>query len=113
MQSNAEQIIESIQRLPAPEQEKIRHWLEEKIKPRQSQENWDERVEKFQLALRWIEKNRRKYLGKWVCLDGERLISFGDDAKQVYAEAKNKGIKTPFIEQVREEENAPYWGGWD
>lgn len=75
--------------------------------------DWQERNEKFQKALRWIDEYRAEYLGKWVCLDGETLIAHGADAKQVYAEAKSKGIKIPFIEQVREKEPSVYWGGWD
>lgn len=113
MTPNFEQVIESIQQLPAVEQDKVLQWLEEKRKPRPTEENWNERVEKFHLALRWIDEHRLEFLGKWVCLDGDNLISYGDDAKQVYTEAKAKGIEIPFIEQVCEEEITPFWGGWD
>ena len=113
MSPNFEKVIESIQQLPLIEQEKVLHWLEEKRKPRPTGENWNERVEKFHLALRWIDEHRQEFLGKWVCLDGDRLVSYGEDAKKVYSEAKAEGIEIPFIEQVREEETAPFWGGWD
>jgi len=113
MTQNFQQIIESIQRLPANEQEKVLHWLEEKRKPRLTGEDWQGRTDKFHLALRWIDEHRAEYLGKWVCLDGDNLVAHGADAKQVYAEAKSKGIKIPFIEQVREVESFAYWGGWD
>ena len=113
MTPNFEKVIESIKQLPPVEQEKVWHWLEEKRKPRPTGENWDERTEKFRRALGWIDEHRREFLGKWVCLDGDKLVSFGDDAKKVYAEAKAKGIAIPFIEQVREAETAPFWGGWD
>ena len=83
------------------------------FKKTQTEIDWQERNEKFQKALKWIEKNRQEYLGKWVCLDGDKLIASGDDAKEVYAEAKAKGIEIPFIEQVREKELSVYWGGWD
>lgn len=113
MTPNVEQIIESIQQLPPVEQDKVLHWLEEKRKPSPADVSWQERNEKFHRAMRWIDANRAGFLGKWVCLDGERLVSHGDDAKQVYREAKAKGIEIPFIEQVREEDGAPFWGGWD
>jgi Family of unknown function (DUF5678) len=113
MQITSEKIIESIEQLPIIEQEKVWHWLEEKRKPRNSGENWNERIEKFRLARRWIDENRENYLGNWVCLNGDELVAFGKDAKKVYAEAKAKGIKIPFIEQIREAETAPFWGGWD
>lgn len=113
MTQNLQQVIESIQQLPANEQDKILHWLEEKRKPRSVEIDWQERNEKFQKALKWIEENRQQYLGKWVCLDGDKLIASGDDAKQVYSQARAKGIRIPFIEQIREEESSAYWGGWD
>lgn len=83
------------------------------FKKTETEIDWQERNEKFQKALRWIDEHRAEYLGKWVCLDGETLIAHGTDAKQVYAEAKSKGIKIPFIEQVHEKEPSAYWGGWD
>ncbi len=113
MTPNFEKVIESIQQLSLVEQEKVWHWLEEKRKPRRVAMDWQERNEKFRLAQLWIDEHRREFLGKWVCLDGETLISYGEDAKAVYREARAKGIKIPFIEQVREKETAPYWGGWD
>lgn len=113
MQTNAEQIIESIQSLPVPEREKVFHWVDEERKPQRAAENWDERTNKFKDALLWIDENRGEYLGKWVCLDGGRLVASGDDAKAVFEEARAKGIEIPFIEQVREVESAPFWGGWD
>ncbi len=69
-------------------------------------------MEKFELARRWLDQYRQAYLGQWVCLDGATLISNGNDARQVYREAKAKGIVIPFIEQVREEDAAPFWEGW-
>ena len=113
MQTNAENVIESIRQLPPPEQEMVWHWLDEKRKPREWRENWNGRIEKFHLAMRWIDEHRREYLGQWVCLDGDELIAHGSDARQVYTQAKEKGVRIPFIEQVREPETSPYWGGWD
>lgn len=69
--------------------------------------------DRFHLAQTWLTANRAAYLGQWVCLDGDKLISHGSEAKQVYADAKSQGIVTPFMEQVQPEEAGPYWGGWD
>lgn len=113
MTPNLEKVIESIRRLAPVEQDQILHWLEEERKPRPAAENWDERVDKFHRAMRWIDAHRTEFSGKWVCLDGDVLVSSGDDAKEVYREAKAKGIVIPFIEQVSAEESGPYWGGWD
>jgi hypothetical protein len=113
MSANFEKIIQSIQQLSAAEQEKVLRWLEETRKPQTTTGDWQERTEKFHLALRWLDQHRQAYLGQWVCLDGETLVSSGEDARQVYKEAKAKGIAIPFIQQVREEDAAPFWGGWD
>lgn len=72
----------------------------------------EEEVRKFNLAMNWIKENRDKYLGKWVCLDGDVLIGYGEDGTKVYNEAKAKGIEIPFMEFVKEEETA-YLGGWE
>lgn len=113
MQPNVEQIIESIRNLPMPEQEKVWHWMDEERKPHSNGHDWSALAERFQRALRWIDENREEYLGKWVCLEGDKLISSGSDASEVYAEARSQGIKTPFIERIAEAQPLPFWGGWD
>ena len=113
MVTTSEQVIESIQQLPVFEQEKVWHWLAVRRQPQAQAENQAERNGKFRLAQAWLAAHRAAYLGQWVCLDGDKLISHGLDAKQVYAAAKAQGIATPFMEQVQAEETAPYWGGWD
>lgn len=111
MTPNLEEIIQSIKQLSASEQEKVLQWLEEKRRPQKVNGNWQERTEKFHLARRWIDEHRQEYLGQLICLDGDNLISHGEDAKKVYSEAKAKGIAIPFIEQVREEEPTLLWDG--
>lgn len=62
--------------------------------------------------MKWIAENRDQYLGQWVCLDGDELVSYGEDAIKVHREAKNKGIEIPFVSQVREEETH-YMGSFE
>ena len=120
----AETIKEKVVHLPPRAQEEALRQIEHIERQYQSQgngneenaqigENWNARTEMFQLAISWIDEHRDEYLGQWVCLDGNKLIANGPDAKQVYRRAKAKGIKIPFIEQVREDETSPYWGGWN
>lgn len=97
-----EQAIEIINALPKSEQEKIFEWAENQKKSVQNSQAKNEQA-KFQLAMKWIEKNRQKYLGKWVCLDGNILIAYGDDAVKLYREAKEKGVKVPFVEHIVED----------
>jgi hypothetical protein len=113
MSANFEKVIQSIQQLSAAEQEKVLRWLKDTRKPKIAASDWSEQAEKFHLALRWLEEHRQAYLGQWVCLDGETLVSNGEDARQVYKEAKAKGVAVPFIQQVREEDDTPFWGGWN
>ena len=44
-----------------------------------------------------------KYVGKWVAVVDEKVVSTGDTAKAVYEEAKKSG-KVPLVFQVPEED---------
>lgn len=59
----------------------------------------------------WIEKNRDKYAGQWIALDGDNLLSFGRDGRKVYIEAKSKGVKVPFVVHLEPLDEMPF-GGW-
>ena len=100
MVTTSEQVIESIQQLPVFEQEKVWHWLATRRIARPEANDWAERNGKFRQAQAWLATHRAAYLGQWVCLDGDKLISHGLDAKQVYTDAKAQGLATPFMEQV-------------
>ncbi len=52
MTPNFEQVVETIQKLSSAEQDKVLRWLEEKKKPQKIENNWEERTEKFHLAMR-------------------------------------------------------------
>ena len=116
MQTTYENVIETASRLSAEEIHKLGEWVREKewrnMQKNRKSENIEEEVRKFNLAMKWIKDNQNEYRGKWVCLDGDKLISYGEDAVKVHREAKNKGIETPFVVEVREEETA-YLGGWE
>ena len=116
MQTTYEEVIEAASRLSSEEIHKLGEWIREKesqnVKTNGKNAEVEEEVRKFNLAMKWIRENRDEYLGKWVCLDSDRLISFGEDAVKVYDEAIAKGIEIPFVNEVREEETA-YLGGWE
>ena len=114
MMQTAEQIIESVRALPPSEQEKFFDLAEaEKQKVLSEKEarkaGLKNEQEKFRLAMNWLDENRQKYLGQWVCLDGDRLIAHGTDAVKLYKEAKEKGVEVPFVEHITEEKE--YGGG--
>ena len=111
MNSSFDQIIKSIEQLPAPEQERIRRWLEEKggSNGGNASEPHGSRSAK---SLRWLDENREKYSGQWVALDGDRLIASGATAKEVYTKARAEGVEIPFVELITKRESVPFTGGW-
>ena len=59
----------------------------------------------------WLEAHRDEYLGEWVALDGDRLLSHGSDARKVYEAARAEGVEAPFVERVQPKVDA-FMGGW-
>jgi len=109
MTPNYEQAFEIISNLPIADLKKLGKWIEEKTKTKQSPASKEE-IEKFRLSMKWIDENRQKFLGQWVCLDGDRLVAHGTDALKIYKKAREKGIEVPFVEHIVEEKEA-YGGG--
>lgn len=48
----------------------------------------------------WLRKNREKYAGKYVALDGNRLVGTGKNIREAHEQAKENGIKSPFLIRV-------------
>lgn len=116
MISTAEEIIENVRALPISERERFFDLAEtekQKILAEKAAKNieLEKKNERFQRALQWIEKNREKYDGQWVALDGDKLLAHGTDGKQVHADAQAKGVKTPLMHRVSLKETQPF-GGW-
>lgn len=103
------EIVEAIRKLPKGEQEKVRQLLEkEKL---EKQKEIVEEIGLFKASEKWLEENREEYLGQWVCLYGDKLIAHGTDGLEVHRQAKESGIKAPYLVRVVEEpEN--YVGAW-
>lgn len=114
MNTTLEQAIEVVRSLPMEEKKRLREWLEkeerEKTKSKE-REDLQQQEERFQRSMAWLKTNRTKYIGEWVALDGENLISHGKDVLQVRAEAKTAGVDVPLIERITENDTLPF-GGW-
>ena len=65
----------------------------------------------FSRELQWLLAHRRKYAGKWVALQGDRLLASGPNAREVYQAARRAGVKVPFVDQVPAFEETPF-AGW-
>lgn len=112
MNASYDQIIKSIEQLPAAEQERLRQWLDEKSTANGGENASQGHTNRSVKSLRWLDQNREKYAGQWVALDGDRLIASGSTAKEVYAQARAEGVEIPFVELVTEPEAGPFTGGW-
>ena len=60
---------------------------------------------------KWLEENQDKYIGKWVVLDGNKLVGAGDDPKPFVEEARANGVKIPFVKFI-EDNSVALTGGW-
>jgi hypothetical protein len=111
MSASFEQIIESIEQLTAPEQARIRQWLQNRVMSNGLNEG-SQGAARSARSLQWLDENRKRYSGQWVALDGDRLIASGPTAIEVYSKAESEGFETPFVELVTEPEPSPFTGGW-
>jgi antitoxin (DNA-binding transcriptional repressor) of toxin-antitoxin stability system len=67
-------------------------------------------AERGRAELRWLARNRQRYAGRWVALDGDQLLAVGDTAREVYAATANHP-RTPLVTRV-EREDELYFAGW-
>ena len=107
-----DQIVKSIEQLPAAEQERIRRWLEDMGATNGTGHSSQAHANRSAKSLRWLHENRKNYLGQWVALGGDWLIFNGPTAKEVYSKAKAEGVEIPFVELVTDQEPEPSTGGW-
>ena len=49
------------------------------------------------LNMLWIEEHGAEYAGRWVALDGDRLIAFGQTEGEVAIAARNDGAYLPLV----------------
>ena len=63
------------------------------------------------LEMRWIAEHGHEYAGQWVALDGERLLSHGANAREVYEAARNSGVQLPLVVKIDPIDQLPF-GGW-
>ncbi len=106
-----EQAIEMVQTLLPADRQRLQQWLaEEDNKNGHSQ---PVSTTPRALEMRWLadEQNRAQYGGQWVALEGEQVLSHGEDLRRVYAEAQAKGVRVPFTSFVEPLDALPF-GGW-
>lgn len=60
--------------------------------------------------LQWIKEHRQEYAGQYVALDGDRLVAYGFDGKQVITEAR-KTCPEALFHRFEALDELPF-GGW-
>lgn len=61
--------------------------------------------------MQWLAQREAEYAGQWLALDGDRLLSHGEDPHKVRAEARARGVETPFV-VFAENPDEFFTGGW-
>ncbi len=65
----------------------------------------------FAKSRDWLRDNAAKYVGKWVVLDGERLVGFGENPVPIVERSRQEGVKIPFVRFI-DDNSKPFMGGW-
>ena len=65
----------------------------------------------FTDSQKWLAKNAQNYVGKWIVLDGARLVGFGENPLPIVETARNEGVKVPFVQFIKDN-SEPFMGGW-
>ncbi|MGA2591542.1 MAG: DUF5678 domain-containing protein [Bryobacteraceae bacterium] len=59
----------------------------------------------------WLRLNGPRYAGQWVAIEGNRLVSHGDNARVVLQQARTNGVEHPLVIQIPTDPPLPF-GGW-
>lgn len=63
--------------------------------------------------VEWLSANARDlgaYEGKWIALEGDKIVSWGSDEVAVEMRARMKGVKVPFLVCVPSKDDSPFVG---
>jgi len=71
----------------------------------------NEAFDKRSAQRNWSQLHREEFAGQWVALDGDTLLSHGTDNREVIAQARNLGVKVPFVLFIEPKNSLPL-GGW-
>jgi predicted DNA-binding antitoxin AbrB/MazE fold protein len=59
----------------------------------------------------WLKEHEHEYLGQWVALDGDVLLSYGPRARGVLDAARKMGVQQPLLVHIEDELGLPS-AGW-
>jgi hypothetical protein len=62
--------------------------------------------------IAWASSPDAHFFGKWVVLEGRQVVASGSNPKQLYEDARARGLTSPFLIFVSPAEQSPFAGGW-
>ncbi len=101
-----ESLCQLVQQLPGERRKQLRVMLDEPapaappahicapaIPPAEFAAKWEQ-------ERTWLAQNQNDYAGRWVALDGDRLILSGASAREIYTALKAAGISGSLVTRV-------------
>jgi hypothetical protein len=68
-----------------------------------------QRDREYRQELRWLAENRHRFSGRWIALEGDRLLAAGDTSREVFLQVANRP-RPPLVIRI-DEEDLPF-AGW-
>src|SRR2546427_1134361 len=62
-----------------------------------------QRDTKFQQEAKWLAQNKHLHRGRWIALDGDRLLAEGENSKEVFSKVSELPVP-PLVLRIEEEE---------
>jgi hypothetical protein len=103
-----ERVAEEAKSLTLEERRQLRRLLEEEEATSLAHAASSNR---FAREMEWVQEHRAEFAGQWVALDGERLLAYGTNAREVFAAARASGVSEPLVLKVEAPDALPF-GGW-
>ena len=95
------EILEQAWNLPAAQQRQIVEVLQNNLRRQTTGSNAD--AETRRKRLEWLKANREEYAGKYVALDGDRLVGHAATIREAREQAQEKGVENPFLVRLESE----------
>lgn len=102
-----QEILDAVQTLSPADRHTLREFLNHVPNPTTNVST----AEMRSVEMNWLAKHEAEYAGRWLALDGDRLLACGTDLKQVMIEAHAVGVADPFFAYAEDPRHAQ-WGGW-
>ena len=73
-----------------------------------------DRPDRREKEIGWLNTHAKRLQleipGHWVIVEGDKMVAHGTDYLSVFAEAREKGVKIPFVERIPENSSAVSMG---